>query len=76
MDVHDPWADPDEAMSEYGITLVQAPETGIYDGVVLAVAHALFHNGASSTARGHAKAEGVLFDLKSILPREDSDLRL
>ncbi|HHT12031.1 MAG TPA: Vi polysaccharide biosynthesis UDP-N-acetylglucosamine C-6 dehydrogenase TviB, partial [Propionibacterium sp.] len=39
VDVHDPWADPDEARQHYGIALVEEPDAGAYDGIVLAVAH-------------------------------------
>ena len=39
VDVHDPWVDAEEARAEYGLELVSAPETGAYDGVLLAVAH-------------------------------------
>ena len=39
VDVHDPWVDVDQARREYGIELVVEPATGVYDGVLLAVAH-------------------------------------
>jgi UDP-N-acetyl-D-galactosamine dehydrogenase len=39
VDVCDPCADPAEAQREYGLTLIEAPEQGVYDAIVLAVAH-------------------------------------
>src|SRR5690625_7404176 len=42
VDVHDPWVDPQEAEQEYGIALVDAPEAGCYDAVMVAVAHEQF----------------------------------
>ena len=37
VDVHDPMADPQEAVEEYGLEL-RDPGTGAYDGIVIAVA--------------------------------------
>src|SRR5690606_38242274 len=42
VDVYDPWADPAEARHEYGIELVERPEPGHYDAIVIAVAHREF----------------------------------
>ncbi|NUS61714.1 MAG: nucleotide sugar dehydrogenase, partial [Lysobacter sp.] len=39
VEIHDPWADRSEALQEYGISLVEVPEEGAYDAVVIAVAH-------------------------------------
>jgi UDP-N-acetyl-D-galactosamine dehydrogenase len=77
VDVHDPWADAAEAMREYGIQLIQEPEDGAYDAVVLAVAHQEYLDWPEGRLRVVGKRDGhVLFDLKSVLPREKSDLRL
>ncbi|EKU29058.1 polysaccharide biosynthesis protein [Alcaligenes sp. HPC1271] len=38
VDVYDPWVDPKEAQHEYGITPVETPKAGEYDGVIVAVA--------------------------------------
>ncbi|HBJ67645.1 MAG TPA: Vi polysaccharide biosynthesis UDP-N-acetylglucosamine C-6 dehydrogenase TviB, partial [Alcaligenes faecalis] len=42
VDVYDPWVDPKEAQHEYGITPVETPKAGEYDGVIVAVAHKQF----------------------------------
>ncbi|MDO5503473.1 MAG: Vi polysaccharide biosynthesis UDP-N-acetylglucosamine C-6 dehydrogenase TviB [Actinomycetia bacterium] len=77
VDVHDPWADADEARREYGIDLVESPEHGAYAGIVLAVAHHEFRDLGADGVRAFGTKDGsVLFDLKSILAIEDSDLRL
>ena len=39
VEIHDPWADRVEALQEYGIRLVEEPQPGAYDAVVIAVAH-------------------------------------
>jgi len=76
VDVHDPWADPKEALTEYGLELVTDPETNAYDGVILAVAHDVFRDRGVDTLRRYSKLEGVFCDLKSTFPAPQSDLRL
>ncbi len=76
VDVYDPHADATAARQEYGISLIEQPETGAYDGVVLAVAHQEFLALDPAQVRGFGKDQSVLFDVKSCLPPEASDLRL
>ena len=76
VDVHDPWADPDEAKHEYGIDLVETPEKGTYDGIIYAVAHDLFVNDKAPDPRSYGTKNHVLYDLKNFLPKGVSDLRL
>lgn len=74
--VHDPWVDPDEARKEYGLELVTEPETGSYDGVVLAVAHEEFRASGADALRRFGGAGHIFCDLKSVFPRSESDMRL
>jgi UDP-N-acetyl-D-galactosamine dehydrogenase len=76
IDVFDPWADPSQAIQEYGFTLVQNPEIGAYDAIILAVAHHQFKTMGAQAIRALGKPGHVLYDLKYLLPVEDSDLRL
>ncbi len=76
VDVHDPWVDPAEAQNEYGITPIAAPEEGAYDGVILAVAHHQFEAMGVAGLRKFGCEAHVLYDLKYVLPINDSDLRL
>lgn len=76
VDVFDPWVDAEEAHKEYGIKPIPQPEMGQYDGIVLAVAHDEFKNMGAEKIRALGKAPHVLYDLKYILDRNDSDLRL
>ena len=76
VDAHDPWTNADEARHEYGLDLVQAPQDGDYDGIVLAVAHEQFKVMGADIMRKFGKAEHVLYDLKNVLDMKESDLRL
>ncbi|MFZ5669630.1 MAG: nucleotide sugar dehydrogenase [Pseudomonadota bacterium] len=76
VDVHDPWVDPAEARSEYGLTLTDSPAAGEYDVVVLAVAHRQFVGLGPEGVRAFGKPTAVLYDVKSVLPRDAVDGRL
>ncbi|GAB2506879.1 Vi polysaccharide biosynthesis UDP-N-acetylglucosamine C-6 dehydrogenase TviB [Pseudoxanthomonas sangjuensis] len=71
--IHDPWVSPDEALAEYGLPLVGAPEPGKYDAIVLAVSHREFVQLGADGIRGYGKPGAVLFDVKRALPRATVD---
>ena len=72
VDLYDPWADKEEVKHEYGIDLVDEPSEG-YDAVVLAVAHNEFIELDVTLLR---RENGVVYDVKSILPKTIVDGRL
>jgi len=76
VDVHDPWADPAEAQTEYGLTLATQPQPGAYDAMVVAVAHKAFRDLGAAGVRRFGKPAALLFDVKSIFAKPDADLRL
>ena len=76
VDVHDPWANPQEALHEYDLDLVVDPVAGAYDAVIVAVAHEQFRDMGAAAMRALCKPTHVLYDLKYVFPKEDSDLRL
>ena len=73
VDVHDPWVASAHAEAEYGLALVDKPEPGRYDAVVLAVAHDRFVALGAEGVRAFARPGAVLFDVKRALPRESVD---
>ncbi|QBM16397.1 UDP-N-acetyl-D-glucosamine 6-dehydrogenase [Marinobacter sp. JH2] len=74
--VTDCWADNAEAEEEYGISLVDKPESGFYDAVFLAVPHNEYAAMSAQQLRAFAKDKGILFDLKGVLPLGEADIRL
>ena len=76
VDCYDPWINASDAEHEYNITPVKAPEQGVYDAVIVAVAHKQFKAMGAEGIRSFGKPEHVLYDLKYILPTEAADLRL
>ena len=71
--VCDPWANADNVKKAYGIELVKEVPEEKYDAVVLCVAHDAF---SALDLKALVKEPGVIYDVKSILPREMVDGRL
>lgn len=77
VDVHDPWADRVEARQLYGIELIKDISKESYAAVIIAVAHDEYRDLSTSVVRGWTEgAKGMVYDLKGVLPMEDSDKRL
>jgi UDP-N-acetyl-D-glucosamine/UDP-N-acetyl-D-galactosamine dehydrogenase len=76
VDVYDPWVDRDEAVHEYNIKLIDQPETGKYNAILLAVAHDEFKALSVEQIRAFGKNNHVLYDIKYLLDANDSDGRL
>ncbi len=76
VDVYDPWADKEQAKSEYGVELVNDLPDFTYDGVVLAVAHDQFKKLSEEQLNALCNKKSVIYDLKYMLPKSASDIRL
>ena len=69
--VSDPWADPNEVMHEYGLTMVDAASLEGLSAVIVAVGHDEFREMDVSEFRKCCAAEGAVFgDLKSIYDKQ------
>ncbi len=76
VDAHDPWADPRGAHDMGGVELVKAPQPAAYDAVVLAVAHQQFRDLDVAQIRALGVPDVVVYDVKSVWPRQVVDDRL
>jgi UDP-N-acetyl-D-galactosamine dehydrogenase len=77
VDIYDPWIDVTEAQHEYKVTpLTNKPQPGTYDAIVLAVAHPEFLQLGAAGIHTFGQADHVLYDVKSVLSRAESDGRL
>ncbi|MGM8871910.1 Vi polysaccharide biosynthesis UDP-N-acetylglucosamine C-6 dehydrogenase TviB [Psychrobacter sp. 2Y5] len=76
VDVYDPWIDANEAQREYGITPIAQPIANQYDAIILAVAHAQFVEMGVKVMRDFGKNNHVLYDLKYLFSKEETDMRL
>ncbi|MDC1429224.1 Vi polysaccharide biosynthesis UDP-N-acetylglucosamine C-6 dehydrogenase TviB [Emcibacteraceae bacterium] len=75
-DIYDPWADPLEAKNEYNLDLIVEPKQNYYDAIVLAVAHDEFLKLSASEIHSFGKEKHLIYDIKSVLPKEMVDARL
>ncbi|MFK7862017.1 MAG: Vi polysaccharide biosynthesis UDP-N-acetylglucosamine C-6 dehydrogenase TviB [Granulosicoccus sp.] len=74
--VYDPWVDSGEARQQYGITPVKQPAKAHYDAIILAVAHKQFIELGVDAIRAFGKTGHILYDIKSVLPKNSVDARL
>ncbi|MEI6095083.1 MAG: Vi polysaccharide biosynthesis UDP-N-acetylglucosamine C-6 dehydrogenase TviB [Gammaproteobacteria bacterium] len=76
IDVYDPWVSPNEASEKYGLSVLSHPTANTYDAIILAVAHHQFKTMGETVIHSFGKDNHILYDLKYILPKHASDLRL
>jgi UDP-N-acetyl-D-galactosamine dehydrogenase len=72
VDVYDPWANAAEVKHEHGIDLI-ATLGADYDAIVLTVAHQEFLHLPYMQLK---QADGIIFDIKSVLDKSLVDARL
>ena len=76
VDVYDPWVNKDEVTEEYEITPIKEPSKNKYDAIILAVAHNEFKSLSENQIREYGKNKHVLYDIKYILKKAETDGRL
>ena len=76
LDLYDPWASSIEIQSRYGVKPTTNLLPNSYDGIVVAVAHNEFKEMGSQEISKLGKKPHVLYDLKYLFSKEESDLRL
>jgi len=76
VEIWDPRVDSDAVTEEYGISLTQNPAPSAYDAIILAVGHQEFIEMGAAAIRALGKPGALLYDIKGILAKSESDLRL
>jgi len=74
--VYDPWIDKKEAKKEFNIDLLDRPEKGKYDAIILAVAHDDFKELSLKEIKSYGTSNHVLYDVKYLFKQSDVDGRL
>ena len=75
--VVDPWVDSEEAQREYGCNaLTSIPSSHVWSAVVVAVAHQQFRELSVEKWQQLLTPDGVLLDLKGLVPRHLGAMRL
>ena len=76
VDVYDPIANKNEIRKEFDIDLIDKPKVNTYELVVIAVGHQLFKNLGGKKIRTFCKKNGIIFDLKNTIPKNETDYSL
>ncbi|MEO0864245.1 MAG: UDP binding domain-containing protein, partial [Pseudomonadota bacterium] len=78
VDLFDPWADANEVRDTHRVAMLSEwpADAGVYDAVVLAVAHTSLVDRGPGAFQSLLTPNGVFFDMKSVFDAADSDLRL
>ncbi|MDA9079001.1 nucleotide sugar dehydrogenase [Gammaproteobacteria bacterium] len=76
VECYDPWVNEEAVKDQYQINQIKRPDDGRYDAIVLAVSHQKFHELGLENIRKFGKSEHVLYDLKYLFSKEETDLRL
>ncbi len=72
VNIYDPWVDPADVKKEYGIEVLNEIPSCTFAAVILAVAHRKFQ---TLNIRAFTP-NGVVYDVKGVLPKEIIDLKL
>ncbi len=76
VDVYDPWIDSDESEREYAIKPVENVIPDQYDAIIIAVAHSQFKKMTAEQIHAFGKSKHILYDIKYVLPADQTDGRL
>lgn len=74
--IYDPWVNPEEALKEYGIQVMQTINDVKFDAILLTVAHEQFKKMDVKQIRALGKTNSVIYDLKYLFPAALTDERL
>ncbi len=70
VDIHDPWADPQEARQTCGLDLIETPPQNTYAAIILAVAHREYTELDAPQLAQWTLPEAIIYDIKHVLPRD------
>lgn len=72
----DPWVDLPINLSSTQIKPINYPKENYYDAIILAVSHDKFLDMGVETIRKFGKVKNILFDLKYLFSKDETDMRL
>ena len=76
VDLYDPVANIDEFEKLYKTRLIKKIRSNFYDGILISVRHLKFVKLGFKKIKKFAKKDSIVFDLKSIFPKEKTDFSL
>lgn len=76
VEVSDPWVDAQEAIDVCGLSLIPRIPHDYYDAIVVAVNHHQFFDDINCIVNNYGKKSRVIYDIKGMLSKSQSDERL
>jgi UDP-N-acetyl-D-glucosamine/UDP-N-acetyl-D-galactosamine dehydrogenase len=76
VDVHDPCADPKDALIQYNIPLVNKFKKKHYNAVIITVSHDEYKEMDPNFIKDLIIQNGIIYDIKHVLPKKISHMRL
>ena len=76
IDIFDPWADGNEVQETYDVNILNEPHENNYDVILLSVAHDIFKEAGLNGIKKYTKSNHFIYDLKYVLPKDESIIRL
>jgi len=76
VDIFDPLILSEESKKTYKIELINKPQKNKYDSILIAVSHTIFREMGIREIKKYAKSNSVIYDLKYLFHKEESDIRL
>ena len=76
VEVYDPWVDSCVVAMEYGIRIIEQPKKQKYQAIILAVSHSQFYEQGIDDIRSYGDKDHVIFDVKYIFSKHETDGRL
>ncbi len=76
IDLFDPVANSKEFFSIYKKRLLKKIKPNKYDGIIIAVRHDIFKNLGLKKIKSYGKTRSIIFDLKTIFPKDKSHFNL
>jgi UDP-N-acetyl-D-glucosamine/UDP-N-acetyl-D-galactosamine dehydrogenase len=76
LDLYDPWVNRNEVKNLYNINPITSLNPNTYDGIIISVAHDKFKNMGIKSITALGKKTFVLYDLKYVFSKQETDLRL
>jgi len=76
IDVYDPWVEKTQAKQFFDLEMKENLEKNHYDAILLAVSHQEFIDMGETQIRNLMRKDGIIFDIKGMLPSNSVDERL
>ena len=76
LDLYDPWADKKEIRKIHNIKPISKLKKNKYDSIIIAVAHKKFKDLGIKFISTLCKKNNIIYDLKSLFPKNENNFRL